>query len=208
MKPRKPSWFITNVPWETKKTIWKLWESGVTIIDTLAYLDEDSQVHPVFSRHTITRVRKELTKLPLGKITQLLSELPEIKEFVVELRPDYAEYELHEEEQRVQDSNELTTTALVIASNLGKYRNENAAYRGTAMDTVGELVYGGQWIGEQLAKLGDVDRASAAELLKQLKEEGEFLELVAIEDWAELTDDKITENFIQRLIARAHRGNF
>ena len=69
-------------------------------------------------------------------------------------------------------------------------------------------MYGGWWIWDDQAKLGDVDKIAAVELLKRLKEEGEFPELADIEDWTELTDDQITENFIQRLISRAHRGNF
>lgn len=61
---------------------------------------------------------------------------------------------------------------------------------------------------EERAKLGDVDRKVAADLLRCLKEEEEFPELMYIKDWSELNDTQITENFIQRLISRAHRGNF
>lgn len=73
------------------------------------------------------------------------------------------------------------------------------------MDSMGERVFGGWWIGEDRAKLGDVDREAAAELLKRLKEEGEFPELADIENWEDLNDTKITEDFIQRLISRAQR---
>ncbi len=212
MKQRKPSWLLTNVPWETKKSIWKLWESGTTISDTLAYLEMNPQGHPVYSRHTISRVREELTKLPVSRIIQLLYELPEIKDFVKELRPDYIEQELHEEEQRAQHSSELTTTALIIASNLEKIRNAPPESLGDPFGhtiyKVEEKVYGGWWVYEDRARLGNVDRTVAAELLKRLKEEGEFPELAEIEDWAELKDDQITEDFIQRLISRAHRGKF
>ena len=157
MKQRKPSWLQTNVPWEIKKIIWKLWESGVTISDTLTYLEKDPQGHPVYSRHTISRVREELTMLPVSKIIQLISELPEIKDFVMELRPDYVVQELHEEEQRVQDSDELTTTALIIASNLEKYRNFSSPSARDPLSrtvyTVGENVYGGWWIFDDQARL-------------------------------------------------------
>ena len=105
-------------------------------------------------------------------------------------------------------SKEHSTAALIIASNLEKYRNEPGAFLGTEIDKVWDRVYGGWWIGEERAKLGDVDRKVAAELLGHLKEEGEFPELADIEDWSELNDTQITENFIQRLISRAHRGNF
>ncbi len=111
-------------------------------------------------------------------------------------------------EEQSPQSEELQTTALIIASNLEKYRNEPGAFLGTEIDKVWDRVYGGWWIGEERAKLGDVDRKVAAELLGHLKEEGEFPELADIEDWSELNDTQITENFIQRLISRAHRGNF
>jgi len=99
------------------------------------------------------------------------------------------------------------TTALIIASNLEKYRNEPAAFLGTEINEVWDRVYGGWWIGEGRAKLGDVDREVAAELLGYLKGEGEFPELADIGDWSELNDIQITEDFIQRLISRAHRSS-
>lgn len=126
------------------------------------------------------------------------------------LRDDYEDIKSLADKtpQESPHSKELSTTLLIIASNLEKYRNEPAAFLGTKMDKVWDRVYGGWWIGEERAKLGDVDREVAAELLKHLREEGGFPELVDIKDWAELNDTQITEDFIQRLIARAHRGNF
>lgn len=210
MKRSKPSWFITNVPWETKKLIWKLWESGATISDTLMYLERNPQEHPVYSRHTISKVRKELRKLPVSKIVQLLSELPEIKDFVMELRPDYVEEELQEKKQLAQDYKELTTTALIIASNLEKIRNAPSASLGDpsghTVYTVGGKVYGGWWVYEDRGKLGDVDKNAAAKLLECLKDEEAFPELADIGDWSELKEAQITEDLIQRLISRAHRG--
>ncbi len=195
------------MPWETKKLIWKLWESGATISNTLTHFEENPQEHPVYSRQTIAKVRDELTKLPVNKLDQLLSELPEIKDFIKELRPDYAKAKAEGSEQQSQRSRELSTTALILASNLEKIRNEPAAFLGTEMDRVEEGVYGGRWIGEDRAKLGDVNRNAAAELLKRLKEEEEFPELADLDDWKDLNDTKVTENFIQRLIIRAHKGN-
>ena len=104
-------------------------------------------------------------------------------------------------------SKELQTTALTIATNLEKYQNEPITFRGTEMDSVGEIVYGGWWLGEERARLGDVDKKLAARLLIYLKKEGEFPELDNIQDWSELNDTQITVNFILRLISRAHRGN-
>lgn len=115
-------------------------------------------------------------------------------------------------EEQSPRSKELQTTALVLASNLEKIRNTPPQWLGDPLHrqvyTVGEKVYGGWWVYEDRAKLGDVDKNTAAKLLKCLKEEGEFPELADISDWSELKEAQITENFIQRLIARAHRGNF
>jgi hypothetical protein len=103
------------------------------------------------------------------------------------------------------------TTALIIASNLEKIRNAPAASLGDPFGNkvypLGERVYGGWWEYEGRAKLGDVDRTVAAALLKRLKEEEEFPELADIEDWKDLRESLVTEEFIQRLISRAHRGN-
>ena len=115
-------------------------------------------------------------------------------------------------EEQSPQSKELQTTALIIASNLEKLRNAPPQWLGDPLHrqvyTVGEKVYGGWWVHEDRARLGDVDRTVAAELLQRLKEEGEFPELAEIEDWKELSEDSVTEGFIQRLISRAHRGNF
>ena len=109
-------------------------------------------------------------------------------------------------------SKEHATTALVIASNLEKIYNVPSPALGdpfgNTVYTVGEKVFGGWWVEDDKAKLGDVDRGLAGELLENLKEEGEFTELVDIGDWSDLNYNLITENFIQRLISRAHRGNF
>lgn len=68
-------------------------------------------------------------------------------------------------------------------------------------------MYGGWWVHEDRARLGDVDRVVAAKLLNSLQEEGGFPELTDIDDWKELKEDSVTEDFIQRLNSRAHRGN-
>jgi hypothetical protein len=109
-------------------------------------------------------------------------------------------------------SRELTTAALIIASNLEKIRNAPSNSLGDPFGhtvyTVGEKVYGGWWVYGDRGKLGDVDKNVAAELLKCLKDEEGFPELADIGDWSELEEVQITEDLIQRLNARAHRGNF
>ena len=109
-------------------------------------------------------------------------------------------------------SEELKIAALIIASNLEKILNAPSDSLGDPFGhtiyTVGEKVYGGWWVYEDRAKLGDVDKNAAVKLLKCLKEEEEFPELAEIDDWEELKEDNVTEDFIQRLNSRAHRGNF
>ena len=114
-------------------------------------------------------------------------------------------------EQQSPQSKKLQTTVLILASNLEKIRNAPAESlgdpSGRKVYTVGNKIYGGWWIYEDQAKLGDVDRKLAAKLLKCLKGEGEFPELADISNWTKLKETHNAENFIQRLIARAHRGN-
>jgi len=114
-------------------------------------------------------------------------------------------------EEQSPRSKELQTAALIIASNLEKIRSAPPESLGDPFGhtvfTMGEKVHGGWWVYEDRAKLGDVDRTVADELLKRLKEEGEFPELAEIDDWEELKEASVTEDFIQRLISRAHRGN-
>lgn len=211
MKRSKPSWFITNVPWEIKKLIWKLWESGLTVSGTATYLERNPQEYPVYSRHTITKVRDELMNLPGSKLDQLLSEVPEVEDFVKELRPDYAKPKAAESEQQAQHSRELSTTLLIIASNLEKIRNTPPESLGDPLGhtiyTMGGKIYGGSWAYEDQSTLGDVDEKVAIELLKRLQDKGEFPELADIEDWRELKENSVTEVFIQRLNRRAHQGN-
>ena len=109
-------------------------------------------------------------------------------------------------------SEDQVTAALIIASNLEKMRNAPLQSLGDPLGrtiyVVEEKIYGGWWVYEDRAKLGNADKVVAAALLKRLKEEGEFPELADIDDWKDLRESLVTEEFIQRLISRAHRGNF
>jgi hypothetical protein len=51
-----------------------------------------------------------------------------------------------------------------------------------------------------------VDKRIASNLLLHIKLE--FPELTEIKEWAGLTDDKITKNFVERLRLKANRGDF
>ena len=207
--PRKkePSFELKTLIWDKAVTIGKKPEVILRELDTeLQRLRKEDKFHEdTPDVRTIKRIIEEdinlldsevvITKLP-RHIWHLRDDYEDIKSLVGKTAP------------RQPLSKEHSTAALIIASNLEKYRNEPGAFLGTEIDKVWDRVYGGWWIGEERAKLGDVDRKVAAELLGHLKEEGEFPELADIEDWSELNDTQITENFIQRLISRAHRGNF
>ena len=156
--------------------------------------------------------------MPRAEVIEILEDILTPKSFGLLLKAAGYLYEAesrfqleYTREEQSPQSKELQTTALIIASNLEKFRNAPPQWLGDPLHrqvyTVREQVYGGWWIYEDQAKLGDVNKNTAAKLLKCLKEEGEFPELADKSDWSELKETQITENFIQRLIARAHRGN-
>jgi hypothetical protein len=90
MTNKKPQWTQTDVPWEIKKVIWLRWSLGDNVSAILRFLDlhRDKYSEAPQSRDTITRVKNELMKLPLGQILILIKEMPEIASFVQEKRPD------------------------------------------------------------------------------------------------------------------------
>ena len=106
---------------------------------------------------------------------------------------------------------ELSITALKIASNLSRYHRNLMTVHDSSF-SVGSLVYGGHMY-EMLSpnsglsvELPQVDKTLALYLLSHIKRE--FPELANITDWTELTNDKITEGFLQKLTHKAHKGNF
>ena len=98
----------------------------------------------------------------------------------------------------------LSITASLLALNLGRcWDNFDLC-----TDTLGVVVYGGlaHEVGGPSAIMETVDRSVALNLLYHLKDE--FPELTDIKDWAELNNDKITKDFVERLRLRAYRGDF
>ncbi len=78
---------------------------------------------------------------------------------------------------------------------------------------MGNLVYGEGFFYEilplgsgQTTELIKVDNLVAKNVLEHIKEE--FPELADTSDWADLTDDKITSDFVERLKLKAYRGDF
>jgi len=109
-------------------------------------------------------------------------------------------------ERRERHFQELSVTALMLASNFESYLDNF----GTGSDsTVGDVVYGG-WLDDihdaLSVEMREVDRPLSLNLLDHLKEE--FPELANISDWTQLTGDKISYDFIARLKLKANRGDF
>ena len=107
---------------------------------------------------------------------------------------------------------ELSHAALAIACNLKTYREPLICWKNP--DQIGELVYGGTMYkilpsplnSGQVVQLEKVDENMALNLLAHLQQE--FPELASIDDWVDLADCKITEDFIQRLNLKGYRGDF
>jgi hypothetical protein len=207
MRQPKPGWKKTNVSWEIKKVIWLRWALGDTEIETIHYLDGHRDEYPnaPVHRDTIRKVREEFLALPSEWLDKLISDLPEIEHFVKEKRPDYLKKGTGEFRQHSPHFTELSITALMLAENLSRYRNESATFLGFP-NKVGNAIYGEPSAAAQLARLQEVDKPTALNLLSHLREE--FSEVDDITDWANLTDDKITENLIKRLTLKGSRGDF
>lgn len=211
--PRKkePSFELKTLIWDKAATIGKMPEVILRVLDNeLQRLRKKDMFHEdTPDVRTIKRIiEKDLNRLDpevvMAKLPRHIWHLREDYEAIMSLADTTA--------RRSPLPKEYATAALIIASNLEKLRNAPPQWLGDPLHrqvyTVGEKVYGGWWVYEDRAKLGDVDKNTAAKLLKCLKEEGEFPELADISDWTKLKETHNTEDFIQRLIARAHRGNF
>jgi transcriptional regulator with XRE-family HTH domain len=104
---------------------------------------------------------------------------------------------------------ELSIALLSLASNLESCQEQIDENSGPE---IGEVLHGG-WlnmidgVADALSvRMREVDKRLALNLLQHLKQE--FPELNDISDWAQLTEDKITDDFIARLKLKANRGDF
>jgi hypothetical protein len=93
MTPSKPSWQKTNVRWEIRKLIWQRWALGDKVPNTLTFFDlhkgEKGYKDVPTDRSTIIKIRGELAHVPLELLHKLLEELPEVKSFLYDQRPDF-----------------------------------------------------------------------------------------------------------------------
>lgn len=211
--PRKkePSFELKLLIWDQAATIGKKPEVILRVLDTeLQRLRKGDKFHEDMPDvRTIKRIIEEDINLLDPEV--VIAKLPR---HLWHLRDDYEAVKTLVETtaRKLPLPKDQATAALIVASNLEKIRNAPSESSGdpyghTSECTVGENVYGGWWIWDDQARLGDVDKAAAAALLQGLKEESEFYDLAEIDDWNELKEEQITENFIQRLVSRAHRGS-
>ncbi|MFC2017884.1 hypothetical protein ACFLTQ_01085 [Chloroflexota bacterium] len=90
-RKKKASWVRSpNTPWETKKAIWYRWSLGEKDAAILRYLElhQDKYEDIPFNRGTISGVRNELLVMPIEVVRQLISELPDIRSFIEDQRPE------------------------------------------------------------------------------------------------------------------------
>jgi hypothetical protein len=113
------------------------------------------------------------------------------------------------EPEKTRHFQEISVALFAIASNLENYLDQ---IEFDSSSTIGDVVYGG-WLNlidgtvDALSvKMRDINKPLALSLLLHLKEE--FPELDNINDWDQLTDDKINHDFIARLKIKASRGDF
>lgn len=103
---------------------------------------------------------------------------------------------------------DLSTIALTLASNLESYLDNLGTVFGFK-SKIGHAVYGGfanEIASKWYVEMREIDKSVALNLLCHLKEE--FPKLANITDWADLTSDEISHDFIARLKLKANRGDF
>jgi len=209
-RKKEPSFRVKAIIWDKAATTGKKLEVILRELENeLRVLRKEQEF---YEEAPEVRTIKRIIETDINKLSPeaVIAKLPR---HVWHLRNDYETIKAIAETTARKSPlpEDQATAALVIASNLGEIRKappESLGYPfGHTKYTIGEKVYGGWWVYEDRARLGEVNRDVAAELLKRLQDEGGFPGLVDIGDWKELKEDSLTVDFIQRLNSRAHRGN-
>lgn len=175
---------------------------------------EDNKRHDLVNTDERRAMYTAYSKLgwSYAKIASIFGRDPRtVKLYVQEEQRILTNREEHQQEIE-RHRTELSHAALAIASNLERYRNPLTSLKNP--DKIGELAYGGTLYeilpsplnSGQIVELEKVDEDMALNLLAHVGKE--FPELADVKDWTELTDDKITDDFINRLILQAYRGDF
>jgi hypothetical protein len=110
----------------------------------------------------------------------------------------------------------LAETARKLADNLDNFRKSDEFWGNTqtaSEHTVGEIIYGPGTVHQlppqsfiEWIYLEVIDQDSAADLLVHLKTE--FKDLKGTPDWAQLTQDKVTEQLITQLRSKGYQEKF
>lgn len=90
MARRKSGWAKTNVSWDIRKVIWLRWAFGDKIKDILKFLElnADQYENAPVDRNTIRNVMDELKLIPCDLVVTLISEAPELKSLILNIRQD------------------------------------------------------------------------------------------------------------------------
>lgn len=209
-RKREASFELKTIIWDKAATIGKKPE---VILRELDYeLERLRKEGDFYEDSPDVRTIKRIIERDINELSPevVIVKLPS---YMWHLRDDYEDIKSLADgtAQEPRHSEELSITALKIASNLSRYHRNLTTDHGSSY-AVGGLIYGGFMYeilspdSGQSVELPQVDKTLAMYLLSHLKRE--FPELADITDWVDLTNDKITEDFIQRLIHRAHKGNF
>jgi hypothetical protein len=85
----RPKWALTNTNWEIRKIIWQRLALGESKSEIKKYLELNADKYPPLDRSTIANVEKEFTFLPHELLARLLNEIPDMKSYILEKRPDF-----------------------------------------------------------------------------------------------------------------------
>jgi len=212
--PRKkePSFRVKTIIWDKAATIGKRPE--VILRELEHELRRLSKKEDFYEEAPDVRTIKRIIETDINQLSPEVV-IVKLQRHVWHLRDDYENIKTLAGTTTAETpiSNKLSIALQIIASNLEKIHNAPSAAMGDPFGdtvyTIEDYIYEGQWVGNDRTKLGDVNTEASMELLNHLKKEKEaFPELANIKEWSDLNYDHITVNFIQRLIARAHKGHF
>jgi hypothetical protein len=153
----------------------------------------------------------------LGRIEKIPGRIPNSRQHLYQ--KDVVDEWIRNSGSRIGEKKEkhyqdLSVTALKLASNLELHLNNIGEIQG---DAIGVVIYGG-WVYEIVGKrketddglksfkMQNIDKSKSSNLFHHLKDG--FPELAGIDGWSDLSVNKITDDFVQRLKLKATRGDF